>query len=114
MGKKDDAAHLVRILVYRLIQEGFALRGIPAFVRYLCRRIFFQPPANPEETDDVLKALGESGFRIDSELLQLVGVCLMETSLRIPAGWRIGTSGCGRVSAHVSKSGAEQRGEKRC
>lgn len=50
MDGEKDAAHFVRILVYRLIQEGFDLQDIPEYVGYLCRKILPRPPANREES----------------------------------------------------------------
>ncbi len=114
MDGKDDTAHLVRTLVYRLIQEGFEPQDIPEFVKYLCRGILLQPLVNLEEINDVLKASGGNGFRIDSDFLKLIRACLMEISLRIPACLRARTYECDPVSTHVPRKGVELRGENKC
>jgi hypothetical protein len=121
MDGKDYTAHLVRTLVCRLIQEGFDPQDIPEFVKYLCRKILLQPPVNLEEINDVPKASGENGFRIDSDLLKLIRACLVEISLRIPACLRPGPPDalmsrptCRGPTTLYGYINVDRRGDNRC
>ncbi|MBW2096845.1 MAG: hypothetical protein JRI80_18440 [Deltaproteobacteria bacterium] len=84
MNERNDASHLVRVLVYQLIQEGLDLQDIPEYVGYLCRRAVLQPSTDPGGVGEIIEASKEGQVRTDYELLWLIRACLMEVSLRVP------------------------------